>query len=164
MRSELDSGGRDLEQLTIGTKVVLQNPITRLWNRFGEIKSIRDSGRSYEVLVEGHKAVIRNRIFLKKLKSGQTSTALSAPCTISQKIPPIIDSSAPCTNSQKVPLRRSKRLAQLSANSAEQGSPPAILKPHSRSVSFGTRTVRRYKIGSPVSSGFTCSSASEQIQ
>ena len=164
LRSELDSGGRDLEQLTIGTKVVLQNPITRLWNRFGEIKSIRDSGRSYEVLVEGHKAVIRNRIFLKKLKSGQTSTALSAPCTISQKIPPIIDSSAPCTNSQKVPLRRSKRLAQLSANSAEQGSPPAILKPHSRSVSFGTRTVRRYKIGSPVSSGFTCSSASEQIQ
>ena len=164
LRSELDSGGRDLEQLTIGTKVVLQNPITRLWNRFGEIKSIRDSGRSYEVLVEGHKAVIRNRIFLKKLKSGQTSTALSAPCTISQKIPPIIDSSAPCTNSQKVPLRRSKRLAQLSANSAEQGSPPAILKPHSRSVSFGTRTVRSYKIGSPVSSGFNCSSASEQIQ
>ena len=164
LRSELDSGGRDLEQLTIGTKVVLQNPITHLWNRFGEIKSIRDSGRSYEVLVEGHKAVIRNRIFLKKLKSGQTSTALSAPCTISQKIPPIIDSSAPCTNSQKVPLRRSKRLAQLSANSAEQGSPPAILKPHSRSVSFGTRTVRSYKIGSPVSSGFNCSSASEQIQ
>ena len=163
LRSELNSGGSDLGQLAIGTKVVLQNPLTRLWNRFGEIKSIRDSGRSYEVMVEGHRAVIRNRIFLKKLKSGQTPNASSAPCYNSQKIPPIIDSSAPCSNSQKIPLRRSKRLAQISVDLADQDSSPAILKPRSRSVSFGTRTVRSYKIGSPVSSGFNSSSASEQI-
>ena len=163
LRSELHSGGRDLEQLAIGTKVVLQNPLTRLWNCFGEIKSIRDSGRSYEVLVEGQKAVIRNRIFSKKLKSGQANTAFSAPCTNSKKFPPINNSTAPCNSSEKTPPRRSKRLAQLSVNSADQGSPPAMLTPRSRSVSFGTRTVSTYKIDTPVSSGFTCSSAPKYI-
>ena len=52
----------------IGTRVRMQNPITRRWDNKGEIVSVRESGRSYGVQRdEGGVILIRNSRFLKPI-------------------------------------------------------------------------------------------------
>ena len=68
-RSSKTEDRKRLSELDIGTLVLLQCPISKLWSQTGEVLSKDDiSGRSYWVKRHGHKkAVNRNRIYLKPL-------------------------------------------------------------------------------------------------
>ena len=68
-RSSKTENRKSLSELEIGTLVLLQCPISKMWSQTGEILSKDDiSGRSYWVKRHGHKkAVNRNRIYLKPL-------------------------------------------------------------------------------------------------
>ena len=46
-------------------KVILQNPLTLRWEDFGQIVGTRKSGRSFVVLKDNGRVVVRNRKFLK---------------------------------------------------------------------------------------------------
>ena len=74
-RSTKTENRKRLSELEIGTLVLLQCPISKLWTQTGEILSKDDiSGRSYWVKRHGHKkAVNRNRIHLKPLNETNES-------------------------------------------------------------------------------------------
>ena len=57
-------GGCPLSRLSVGTRVLIQHPITKLWSQEGKVSEIREGGRSYIVEVDG-KSFIRNRRFLR---------------------------------------------------------------------------------------------------
>jgi hypothetical protein len=60
------AGGRELAKLAPGDRIVLQNPLTGIWNNKGVVQSIRPSGRSYVLAIDGKAApVIRNRHLLR---------------------------------------------------------------------------------------------------
>ena len=46
-------------------KIILQNPLTLKWEDFGQIVSARKSGRSFVVLKDNGRVVVRNRKFIK---------------------------------------------------------------------------------------------------
>ena len=145
----IESGGRDLAQLAIGSRVIIQNTLTKNWDKVGHVTAIRDSGRSYEISIPGKKPLVRNRIFLRQLdKEGHHSAE-----------------TADCPDLRKLPLRRSKRLAML-ANDVPATAPAAVPAPAAapapaalaiagpkqkiRKLSFGTKEVITYKPGVPV--------------
>ena len=68
-RSEKSNNRRELSKLEIGTKVLIQNPETCLWNETGTIHSCKDDfERSYLVKRHGrNKLITRNRIYLRPL-------------------------------------------------------------------------------------------------
>ena len=87
-RSSKTEGRKRLSELDVGTLVLLQCPISKLWSQTGEILSKDDiSGRSYWVKRHGHKkAVNRNRIYLKPL-----SEIDELPCKKLVKFEPNLD-------------------------------------------------------------------------
>ena len=58
-----------LRELTIGQKVLIQNPLTNKWDNKGRITGIRPNGRSYDILFDSGKAFIRNRKFLRPIQN-----------------------------------------------------------------------------------------------
>ena len=68
-RSSKTETRKRLAELEIGTLVLLQCPISKLWSQTGEVLSKDDiSGRSYYIKRHGHKKIVnRNRIYLKPL-------------------------------------------------------------------------------------------------
>ena len=62
-----DQNARSLRQLPVGTQVVIQDPISRRWCRFGSIKQTKKSTRSYIVECENGTLLERNRRFLRPL-------------------------------------------------------------------------------------------------
>ncbi|TRY81010.1 hypothetical protein TCAL_12774, partial [Tigriopus californicus] len=69
-----DSRAHPMRPLTKGEKVIIQNPITKLWNETGFITSVCKSGRSYNIQVDGRKTTRRrNRRYLRPLKAKNSS-------------------------------------------------------------------------------------------
>ena len=58
-----------LQPLSVNQKVLVQNPITKSWDDQGIITSSRPHGRSYEVLMDSGKTILRNRILLRPVSS-----------------------------------------------------------------------------------------------
>jgi len=63
-----NNSGRHLPPLQIGQKVYLQNGNTKRWDCTGVIKKVREHGRSYIVIRQDGRELLRNRIYLKPVK------------------------------------------------------------------------------------------------
>jgi hypothetical protein len=70
MRAEHDKRAKDLPTLEVGQAVALQNPLTLRWgDETGIVQSIRNSGRTYIVILDADKGIkTRNRRFLRPVK------------------------------------------------------------------------------------------------
>lgn len=56
----------------VGDRVILQNPHSRLWDEKGQVISVRDSNRSFEVLLDKGGVFVRNKKFLRRDPSDPT--------------------------------------------------------------------------------------------
>ena len=61
--------GTSLQPLSANQRVLVQNPITKSWNDLGTITKVRPLGRSYEVLMDSGKTILRNRTLLRPILS-----------------------------------------------------------------------------------------------
>jgi hypothetical protein len=70
MKAEHDKRAKDLPTLEVGQAVALQNPLTLRWgDETGIVQSIRNSGRTYIVILDADKGIkTRNRRFLRPVK------------------------------------------------------------------------------------------------
>lgn len=103
---------RILPPLVMGEKVRMQNPISKRWDSWGIIQSIRHSGRSYYVRNHEQKLMLRNRIYLKPyIVLNDANIDITSETTSVR--PPIADVNAD-TNipSLNTPLRRSTRIRE----------------------------------------------------
>ena len=73
-----------LPELTIGQKVLIQNPLSNVWDNKGKITSIRPNKRSYDVVFDNGKTYLRNRKFLRPINTTLPS-ATSTPDTLKLK-------------------------------------------------------------------------------
>ena len=90
--------GISLQPLSINQKVLVQNPITKSWDDQGLITKVRPLGRSYEILMDSGKTILRNRTLLRPIKN------------IPEEIP--TPKSVKHSNQQPPTLRRSERLSK----------------------------------------------------
>jgi hypothetical protein len=65
---------RGLPVLEAGTRVRLQEPLTKKWKQMGTVRSVRAAGRSYYVQTDDGQTYMRNRRFLKLVRSGYASS------------------------------------------------------------------------------------------
>ena len=49
----------------IKDKIIIQNPLSGKWEDFGQILGTRKSGRSFVILKDNGRVVVRNRKFIK---------------------------------------------------------------------------------------------------
>ena len=69
-KSNHDRTARQLPVLKVGTKVIIQNPRTRYWDRFATIVSITDKAeRSYQVQLRNGQLRWRNRRHIRPAQS-----------------------------------------------------------------------------------------------
>ena len=66
-KKTFDAGSHVLQPISIGTKVLVQHPISKRWDRKAVILSILESGRSYEIKYSDGKLTRRNRRFLRPM-------------------------------------------------------------------------------------------------
>ena len=90
--------GISLQPLSINQKVLVQNPITKSWDDQGLITKVRPLGRSYEILMDSGKTILRNRTLLRPIKH------------IPEEIPS--PKSVKHSHQQPPTLRRSERLSK----------------------------------------------------
>jgi len=64
-----DRNKRPLGQLKVNDRVLVQDPISHSWNIRGVVQAIRDDQRSFTILADNGKVMIRNRRFLKRIDS-----------------------------------------------------------------------------------------------
>lgn len=95
-KENFDKTSKQMEQLEIGGKVLMQNPITLRWDAEGIVEEARESGRSYLVRKKDGATYIRNRKFLRKIEEFAEADKMN-------------DTPAPI-------LRRSKRLQAKSVS------------------------------------------------
>jgi hypothetical protein len=76
MKAEHDKRAKDLPTLEVGQAVALQNPLTLRWgDETGIVQSIRNSGRTYIVILDADKGIkTRNRRFLRPVKVDPEAT------------------------------------------------------------------------------------------
>ena len=91
--------GTPLKTLNSGQRVLVQNPISKSWDKKGIVLDVRPDGRSYEVNIDSGKFFVRNRAFLRPI----SDSPLHQDSQLSNSPP---DSDEPAT------LRRSSRLAK----------------------------------------------------
>ena len=89
---------RNLNELEIGQKVLVQDPITLKWDKQGRIKNVRKGKRSYEVRLSNNKLYIRNKRFIRPDNSTSKETE------------EVEDQNKSPDDQERQPLRRSKRL------------------------------------------------------
>ena len=53
---------------SVGDKVVVQDPKSKLWNKFGSVEGIYRNGRTYLVKMENGNSYYRNRKFVRIMK------------------------------------------------------------------------------------------------
>ena len=94
---------RNLNELEIGQKVLVQDPITLKWDKQGRIKNVRKGKRSYEVRLSNNKLYIRNKRFIRPDNSTSKETE------------EVEDQNKSQNDQERQPLRRSKRLKQPTA-------------------------------------------------
>ena len=99
MEQRENQQGTSLQPLSIDQRVLVQNPITKSWDDQGIITTIRPLGRSYEVLMDSGKTILRNRTLLRPItKPMEKSCPDSTSQQQKQQLPPT--------------LRRSQRLSK----------------------------------------------------
>ena len=88
-----------LQPLSVNQRVLVQNPITKSWEDQGIIAKVRPLGRSYEVLMDSGKTILRNRTLLRPIITHET---------------PMVNPISTVNPSQQQPrkLRRSERLSK----------------------------------------------------
>ena len=86
-----------LQPLSVNQRVLVQNPITKSWDDQGIIAKVRPLGRSYEVLMDSGKTILRNQTLLRAITTH--NKPMEAPLSMATP------SKQPPTN-----LRRSERL------------------------------------------------------
>ena len=86
-----------LQPLSVNKRVMVQNPISKSWDDQGVITKVRPLGRSFEVLLDSGKTILRNRTLLRPIICDQI---------------PVHDQHCNSTTESAQPptLRRSKRL------------------------------------------------------
>ena len=102
MEQREDQPGTALQPLSINQMVLVQNPITKSWSDQGVITSVRPLGRSYDVLLDSGKSILRNRGFLRPIHG---ATKDQIPNSVVK----------PPDDSQPPKLRRSSRLSKKKA-------------------------------------------------
>ena len=98
MEQRENQHGTSLQPLSINQNVLVQNPITKLWDDLGIITKVRPLGRSYEVLMDSGKTILRNRTLLRPI--------------INHRIPVEDSTPSPTSHEQTPSLRRSERLSK----------------------------------------------------
>ena len=87
-----------LQPLSVNKRVMVQNPISKSWDDQGVITKVRPLGRSFEVLLDSGKTILRNRTLLRPIISHTPA-------------PDLHQSSTASPSHQQTPmLRRSERL------------------------------------------------------
>jgi uncharacterized protein YegP (UPF0339 family) len=132
--SKDSAGGHALPPLPVGSRVLLQDPVSKAWNSRGVIIAARDGGRSYYVEIDKKcKQFLRNRRFLRPIAGSSPSTTMENS-----------ESSASKQPVSKPPiLRRSLRLQ----NQREPDPKQARVSP--KQVRFSPREPADIKRGSP---------------
>ena len=96
--------GIALPELTIGQKVLTQNPLSNAWENKGVISNIRPTKRSYDVEYDTGETFVRNRKFLRPIRKQTAAPATPAnpnSTNYDKEFPPL----------QIPALRRSTRIA-----------------------------------------------------
>ena len=99
MEQQESQHSTSLRPLSINQRVLVQNPITKSWDDKGIISKMRPLGRSFEVLMDSGKTILRNRTLLRPIISNYTPAQ-----DLHQS------STATPTHPQPPMLRRSERL------------------------------------------------------
>ena len=99
MEQQENNQGTSLRPLSINQRVLVQNPISKSWDDQGIITKVRPLGRSYEILMDSGKTILRNRTLLRPIFGHHTPAK-----DLHQ------DSTANPTHQQPPELRRSERL------------------------------------------------------
>ena len=76
--AKVDTRAKALPALQPGSKVRIQNPLTKLWDSVGIIQKIEVYGRSYSVLLDNGKTIRRNRRFLRAVSPVDANVPESA--------------------------------------------------------------------------------------
>ena len=105
MKESKNRTGIALPELTIGQKVLTQNPLSNAWENKGVITNIRPTKRSYEVEYDTGETFIRNRKYLRPI----TGKQVALPTTPATPTSPNYDEEFPPL--QIPALRRSDRIA-----------------------------------------------------
>ena len=87
-----------LQPLSINQKVLVQNPITKSWDDQGLVTKMRPLRRSYEIVMDSGKTILRNRTLLRPINN------------IPKEIP-TPNSTVKHSHQQPPALRRSERLS-----------------------------------------------------
>ena len=99
MEQQENQHGTHLRPLSINQTVLVQNPITKSWDDQGIITKVRPLGRSFEVLMDSGKTILRNRTFLRPI--------IGKHILAQDQLP---DSTNEPTDQQPRTLRRSERI------------------------------------------------------
>ena len=99
MEQQENQHGTRLRPLSINQTVLVQNPITKSWDDQGIITKVRPLGRSFEVLMDSGKTILRNRTFLRPIIGKQILAQDSCQ-----------NSTSNSTHQQPSTLRRSERI------------------------------------------------------
>ena len=98
MEQQENQYGTSLQPLSTNQKVLVQNPITKSWDDQGIITKMRPLGRSYEILMDSGKTILRNRTLLRPINN-------------TPKEIPTPNSTVKHSHQQPPALRRSERLS-----------------------------------------------------
>ena len=101
-----DARSAELTHLQVSDKVIVQDIVTKKWNKPAEVVSVRESGRSYELKDMNGRYFIRNRKFLRRAVIGQDEESDIDTGSRPQSTPEVKNEEA-----QAPALRRSPRLA-----------------------------------------------------
>ena len=69
-----DRTAHSLSPLQVGQRVRIQDHVSKLWDRTGTIVEADQDKRTYHILLQSGRLFIRNRRFLRPIKSAQKST------------------------------------------------------------------------------------------
>ena len=105
MKDSKNRAGIALPELTIGQKVLTQNPLSNAWENKGVITNIRPTKRSYDVEYDTGETFIRNRKYLRPI----TGKQVAVPATLATPTSTNYDEQFPPL--QIPALRRSTRIA-----------------------------------------------------
>ena len=101
-----DARSAELTHLQVSDKVIVQDIVTKKWNKPAEVVSVRESGRSYELKDMNGKYFIRNRKFLRRAVQGQDEES-----DIDTEMRPLSTPEVKNEEARAPALRRSPRLA-----------------------------------------------------
>ena len=104
MMDSKNKPGIALPELTIGQKVLTQNPLSNAWENKGVISNIRPTKRSYDVEYDSGETFVRNRKYLRPILKQTTVPATPTnpnSTNYDEEFPPL----------QIPALRRSTRIA-----------------------------------------------------